>query len=121
MFNWKIVVMVLIFLVVADKVITLVNLNQIKKNFPEIDPIKAEKNTIARLFFNKLGLVGGTILYLFISIITVFLALLLLNLTLGAFDITNSLSISLYIIMMWYGFVIFNNLYFFLKFSKIIP
>lgn len=120
-FNWKIVIIVLIALVIADKAITVVNLNAIKKNFPNVDPLKAERNPIARFFFQKFGLYGGTIPFGFLSIITTILAVLLLNLTLGAFKVPNSLSISLYIIILYYGFTISNNLFFLLKFSKVIP
>jgi len=120
-FNWSIVIIILMTLVIADKAITIINLKTIEKNFPEVDTLKAEKNPLARFFFNKFGIYGGSFLYAIISLITVILFILLLSFTLNAFKITNSLSIALYIAMLWYGFVIFNNLYFFLKFSKIIP
>jgi len=120
-FNWKIVIIVLVALVIADKAITVANLNAIKKNFPEVDSLKAEKNPIARFFFQKFGLEGGTFLYSIISIATVLLFMFLLNLTLTAFKVPNSLSICLYVVMLWYGFVIFNNFYFLLKFSRVIP
>ena len=120
-FNWKIVIVVLILLVVADKVITIVNLNAIKKNFPEVDPIKAEKNPLARFFFQKFGLIGGTILYGIISLLTLFLVMFLLSIFLNGLNVPNALSISLYVIMIIYGFVLMNNLYFLLKFSKVIP
>lgn len=120
-FNWKIVITILIILVVADKLITVANLNAIKKNFPKIDPLKAEKNPLARFFFQKFGLTYGTILYGIISVITTLVFILLLNWTLSLFHVPNSLSISLYVTMLWYGLVITNNTYFFLKFSKVIP
>ena len=120
-FNWKIVIIVLIALVIADKAITVANIQAVKKNFPKIDPLKIEKNPIAKLFFTKFGLLYGTILYGIISIITTLIFILLLNWTLGLFLIPNSLSISLYVTMLWFGFVITNNVYFLLKFSKLIP
>ena len=120
-FNWKIVIIVLVALVIADKAITVANLNAIKKNFPEIDPLKAEKNPIAKFFFQKFGLNGGTFLYSIVSLLTALLFIFLLNLTLTAFKVPNSLSISLYVIMLWYFIVIGNNLFFLLKFSKVIP
>ncbi len=119
-FNWKIVIIVLILLVVADKVITVVNLNAIKKNFPKVDPITAEKNPLARFFFQKFGLMWGTILYGIISIFTAFLFLFLLSTFLNGLNVPNALSISLYVFMLFYGFILMNNLYFLLKFSKVI-
>ncbi len=120
-FNWKIVIFVLIALVVADKLITVANLNAIKKNFPKIDPLKAEKNPIAKLFFQKFGLTYGTILFGIVSIITTLLFILLLNWTLSLFHVPNSMNIALWVTMIWYFLVIGNNTYFLLKFSRIIP
>ena len=120
-FNWQIVIVVLILLVVADKAITVVNLNAIKKNFPKVDPITAEKNPLASFFFQKFGLTGGTILYGIISLLTAFLFMFLLSTFLNGLNVPNALSISLYVLMIFYGFVIANNLYFLLKYSKLIP
>lgn len=120
-FNWKIVIVVLILLVTADKLITVANINAVKKNFPKVDSLSIEKNPIAKFFFTKFGLVYGTILYGMISIITTLIFLLLLNWTLILFHVPNSLSISLYVTMLWFFIVIGNNVYFLLKFSRIIP
>ena len=97
------------------------NLNAIKKNFPEVDPITAEKNPLARFFFEKFGLTGGTILYGIISIFTVLLAMFFLSTFLKGLNVPNALSISLYVLMIIYGFVLANNLFFLLKYSKLIP
>ena len=120
-FNWKIVIIVLVALVIANKALTVANLSAIKKNFPEIDPLKAEKNPIARFFFQKFGLEGGTFIYSIISLATALLFIFLLNLTLTAFKVPNSLSICLYVVMMWYFLVLGNNLFFLLKYSKVVP
>ena len=114
-FNWKIVIIVLILLVVADKVITVANLNAIKKNFPEVDPIEAEKNPLASFFFQKFGLTWGTILYGIISLLTAFLFMFLLSTFLNGLNVPNALSISLYVLMIIYGFVLANNLFFLLS------
>ncbi len=119
-FNWKIVIIVLIILVVADKAITIVNLNAIKKNFPKVDPITAEKNPLARFFFQKFGLTWGTILYGIISLLTAFLFLFFLSTFLNGLNVPNALSISLYVFMIIYGFILMNNLFFLLKYSKVI-
>lgn len=120
-FNWKIVIIVLIALVVADKLITVANIQAVKKNFPKINTLRVEKNLLAKFFFTKFGLLYGTIFYSILSIITTLISILLLNWTLSLFGVPNSLSISLYVIMMWFGLVITNNVYFLLKFSRIIP
>jgi len=121
MFNWKVVILILVLLTIADKAITVANLNAIKKNFPDIDPLKAEKNPIARFFFQKCGLIWGTIIYGVIGLLTALLFMLVLNLMLSTVGVPNSLSISFYVVMIIYGITITNNLYFFLKYSRIIP
>ena len=120
-FNWKIVIIILVALVIADKALTVANLSAIKKNFPNVDPLNAEKNPIAKFFFQKFGLEGGTFLYSIVSLATALLFMFLLNLTLTAFKVPNSLSICLYVVMIFYGIVIGNNLFFLLKFSKVVP
>lgn len=120
-FNWAIVLIVIIVLVGIDKAITLINILQVEKNFPQSDPLSIEKNPLAKSFFKQFGLWGGTVLYFFFSILTFIAALLLLGWTLKLFHVTNYQSIALYVLMIWYGFVISNNFYFFLKFSRWVP
>ncbi len=120
-FNWKIVIIILVALVVADKLITVANINAVKKNFPKIDPLSIERNPLAKWFFQKCGLVWGTILYGIVSIITILIFMFLINSFLKSVGVTNSLSVSLWIAMVFYGIVILNNLYFLLKYSKIVP
>ena len=120
-FNWTIVIFIIIALIAADKLLTVTNINAVEKNFPEIDPLKIEKNLLAKEFFKQHGLLLGTITFGIFSFICFFIALFLLHWCLKLFHVTNSLSISLYFIMMWYFFTIGNNTYFFLKYSRIIP
>lgn len=120
-FDWKIVLLIIILLVVADKLITVANIHAVSKNFPDKDPLAIEKNPLAKEFFKQYGLLWGTMLYGVFSLITFLIALGLLHLCLKLFGVSNSLSIALYVVMIWYGFVITNNLYFYLKFSQIIP
>jgi len=105
----------------VDKAITIANIKSVEKNFPDIDKFSIEKNPVAKFFFVKLGLGWGSLLYGILSIITFLIALILLEWTLKLFHISNSFSIALYAIIIFYGIVIFNNLFFLLKFSKIIP
>lgn len=120
-FNWTIVIFIIIALVAADKLLTVANINAVKENFPEIDPLKIEKNPLAREFFKQHGLMWGTITYGIFSLICFFAAMFLIHWMLKLFHVTNSLSIALYVVIVVYGFVICNNAYFFLKYSRIIP
>jgi len=119
-FNWTIIILIIIALVAADKLLTVANIKTVEKNFPNVDPFSIEKNPLAKAFFQQQGLVIGTIFYGIFSILTVIVFILLLNWSLKLCGLNNSLSISLYVILMIYGFVIFNNFYFLLKYSKII-
>lgn len=112
----KIVLLLIIFLLLAfaDKFITTVNINQAKRNFPNANPLNIEKNPLARYFFTKLGIIGGSIIYGILSVISMFIAFYLLRIGLNE-------SLSLYFIFIVYGIVILNNLFFLLKFSRIIP
>lgn len=114
------VLLVIVLLVGADKLITAANIKAVEKNFPEIDRYSIEKNPLAKFFFKKCGLVGGTIIYFFLSVITFLIALKLLDLCLALFKVTNSFSIALWVMIILYCIVIGNNLFFLLKFSKVI-
>jgi len=115
---WVLIVIVL--LVGIDKVITFANIKAVEKNFPEIEPFSIEKNPLAKFFFEKCGLLLGTIFYFFLSVITFIIALLLLEWTLKLFGVVNASSISLYVMMIIYCIVIGSNLFFLLKFSKVV-
>jgi len=104
----------------VDKILTVANIKAVEKNFPDVNSLKIEKNPIARYFFNQFGLYYGSVLYFLLSIVTFLIAFLLLSWCLNLFNVTNSASISLYILFMWYFLIIGNNLFFLLKFSKII-
>jgi len=120
-FNWTIVIIIIISLVAADKLITVANIKAVEKNFPNVDPLSIEKNPLAKEFFKQHGLIYGSITYGLFSLICFFITMGLINLSLRLFNVTNSLSISFYIMIIVYGIVIMNNLFFFLKYSKIIP
>ncbi len=116
---WVLIVIVL--LVGVDKIITAANIKAVEKNFPEIDKYSIEKNPVAKFFFNKLGLLGGSIIYFVLSVITFLIALKLLDWSLSLFRVTNSFSIVLWIMIILYCIVIGNNLFFLLKFNQVIP
>ncbi len=114
--NWTIILIILFLLILADKVLTVMNVNAVTKNFPDAiknDPYKIEKNPIAKYFFVKFGLLWGSVIMSLLSIFQMYIAYYLLN---KAF---NS-QIALWVIIMLYGLVIVNNIFFYLKYSKII-
>jgi len=115
------VLIVIVVLVTLDKGLTFLNVKAVEKNFPEIDKFSIEKNPIARFFLKKCGLIGGTIIFGIISIILFFIALILFELTLKAFGVVNAFSISLYIVILIYCLTIGHNLFFLLKFSRVVP
>ena len=119
-FNWTIVIFIIIALVAADKLLTVANINAVKKNFPKVDPLSIEKNPLAKAFFQQQGLLMGSIFYGIFSVLCFIAFMFLLSWTLKFLGVDNSLSISLYVIIIFYGLVIVNNFYFLLKFSKII-
>lgn len=118
-FVWVLILIVL--LVGVDKAITVANIKAVEKNFPEVNKYDIEKNPIAKSFFNKYGLAWGTIFYGLLSVITFLIALKILDWSISLFKVTNSFSIALWIMVILYCIVIGNNLFFLLKFSKVIP
>jgi len=119
--NWGYILILIVCLVALDKTLTVLNINAVEKNFPNVDKLSIEKNPLAKEFFKQYGLMWGTLLYGLFSILTFIVALFLLKWCLSLFHVQNALSISLWVLTIWYGFVISNNLYFLLKFSRIVP
>jgi hypothetical protein len=110
----SVVLGIIILFVIADKLLTVANISQVRNNFPDVeDPIKVEKNPVARWLFKQSGLFLGSVILGIITIITTFLGYLLMKRSWGE-------GVALYIIFMLYAFIIFNNLYFFLKYSRVI-
>ena len=101
-FNWTIIIFIIIALVAADKILTIANIRAVEKNFPDVDALSIEKNPLAREFYKQQGLMIGSIIYGIFSILTFILAIFLLNWSLKSFGLTNSMSISLYVMIIWY-------------------
>ena len=111
-----ILISVLTFLVILDKGLTIANIIQVNKHFPESnkeDYFKVEQNPMAKWFFETFGLWRGSFIFGVVSILIGLVAYLILALLFGE-------RVSLWIICIIYGFVIFNNFYFLLKYSKVI-
>lgn len=112
--NLLIVLIIFILLVTADKGLTVLNIKLTQKNLPEAvkdNPNQAEKNPLAKYFFDKFGLYGGTGIYWIISLITLFIGFFVLKYFFNE-------NIALYSIMIIYGFVLANNIFFVLKYSE---
>lgn len=109
---WTILLIFLI-ITILDKGITVINIHQVQKNFPETDALSIEKNPLAKKSFENFGLLWGSIVYGLVSIITMILFFLLLRWSFNEY-------IALYSFFIIYGIVIVNNLFFLLKYSKII-
>jgi hypothetical protein len=119
--NWTYILILIVLLVTLDKVLTVINIKSVEKNFPGVNRLDIEKNPLAKEFFKQYGLFGGSVLYGIFSILTFLLALYLLKWCLSLFNVGNPLSISLWALTIWYSIVIGNNLFFLLKFNKLIP
>ena len=106
----------LVVFTILDKGLTYINLKQIEHNFPQADALKAEKNPVNRFLFAKFGLTGGTIAMFFFSI-TYYIAIWFgLSLLFGK----NTQNTTLYVFFLIAGFTISNNIYFLLKYSRVI-
>lgn len=120
--NYIIILLIIIAIVALDKGITYASIKSVEKNFPEVkDPITIEKNPLARWFFYKFGLIGGTILYGIVSVFTVALTLYILYIPLSWVWPETALTIAVWLIIVIYFLAIGNNVAFFLKFNKVIP
>lgn len=111
----KILMILLIFILLigVDKALTITNIKTVEKNHPGINPLQIEKNPIAKWFMEKFGAVYGSLAYSFVSLGTMFLAFFILRGLFGE-------NWALYIIFIIMGLVIMNNLFWFLKYSRII-
>ena len=118
--NWYTIIIVALVLITLDKGITVMNIKAVEKNHPDIDRFSIERNPIAKAAFGKFGLSGGSIIYWFFSLATFFFAMMLFYYPAKAWAPTNAWGVSLYVMMIFYSFVIMNNFYFFLRYSKLL-
>ena len=120
MVNWTTILIVIILLVTLDKTLTVLNINAVKKNNPGVDPLSIERNPIAKWCFQKTGLGWGSVLYGIFSVGTFLLAMWLFSFPARAYAPDNAMGVSFYVMMLFYGFIIVNNAYFFLRYSKLL-
>ena len=120
MVNWTTIIIVIILLVTLDKTLTVLNINAVKKNNPGVDPISVERNPIAKWSFQKTGLLWGSIIYGIFSVGTFLLAMWFFHYPAKIYAPDNAWGVSFYVLMLFYGFVIFNNFYFFLRYNNLL-
>jgi len=118
--NWTTIIIVAIILITLDKGLTVLNIKAVEKNNPGIDALSIEKNPVAKFAFQKTGLFWGSILYGIFSLATFFFALLLFYYPARAWAPDNAVGVSFYIMTIIYFFIIGNNFYFFLRYSKLL-
>lgn len=120
MVNWIVIIIAAVLLISADKIITVMNIKAVQKNFPTAEPYSIEKNPFARSMFQKFGLLYGTIIYGIFSLATFFFAMLILYYPCKWWAPTNAWNVAFYILCIFYAFVLMNNTYFLLRYSKLI-
>ncbi len=120
-FHWPTVFLLIITLVFLDKFLTVQNLMALQKNFPETNHLEAEKNPMARWFFQKMGLIWGSVVFGIISIGLFLLALFIFGSIFTFFWPNTGYSIALWLLTVWYMIVVGNNLFFLLKYSRVVP
>lgn len=120
MVNWITFVIIAVVLVTLDKGLTYASIRAVEKNYPTVDPLTIEKNPAAKWFFSHFGFEWGSVLFGIVSVVSFFVALGLLFLTVRSFFPSNPWGISLYVMFLVYGFVIINNVYMLLKHSNLL-
>ena len=118
--NWTTIFLIAVMLIAADKIITVMNINAVQRNNPQINALQIEKNPIAKFSFEKMGLLWGSVVYGLFSLATFYFALLLLYYPAKIFAPENPWGIALYVLIMGYALVIANNLYFLLRYNKLL-
>jgi hypothetical protein len=120
MVNFYTIIIIAIILITVDKGLTVLNIKAVEKNNPSVDALSIEKNPVAKFSFQKTGLLWGSILYGIFSLATFFFAMLLFYYPAKAWAPDNAVGVSFYVMVMIYGFIIFNNFYFWLRYSKLL-
>ena len=107
-FKFIIIALVLIFL---DKLITVMTILRVEKNYPNKDKFSVEKNPLALYFFKNFGLNLGSVFYFILSYFTFNFSVWLLSFLIGTLYAFYSISFI-------YVLVIINNVKWFIKFGN---
>jgi len=118
--NWYTVIIVALVLITLDKGITIMNIKVVEKNYPNVDPYSIERNPVAKFTFQKFGLYGGSAIYWVFALATFFFAILLFYYPAKAWAPGTAVPVAFYVMCIFYSFVIMNNFYFLLKYSKLL-
>ena len=106
MINIKILLIIFIIFIAADKLLTFWNMQILSQSNPNF--LQAEQNPMARWFFTKFGLILGTILFGLVSLAITFILYYSLSSVFAPIKV-------LWFIFILYGFVIFNNSFYLIK------
>jgi len=85
---------------------------------PGVNPYSVEKNPVAKISFEKFGLIWGTIIYWIFSVITFVAAVWFLSYPAKIIAPANPYGVALYAVVIMYGFVVANNFYFLFRYNK---
>ena len=105
--DFKILLLIFVLLVFADKALTMMNLTVLSKDKPA-NYLDAEQNIAAKWFFQKCGLLWGSILFGIVTLCTLFIMFY-------CFKSVFGVDKTLWFIFLVYGAVIFNNIFYLLK------
>lgn len=114
--DFKLLLIIFIVIVCLDKGLTAWSVIEVNKHFPQAtvgDYYKIEQNPVAKWFYEQYGLLGGSIIYGIISVITLFIFFWI-------FQWIFNERVALWVIFIFYGLVLANNTYFLLKYSEVI-
>jgi len=120
MTNWTTILIIIVILVALDKTITVMNIKAVARNHPDTNALSIEKNPVAKWSFEKMGLLWGSLAYGLFSIATFLFALLLFYYPAKYYAPDNAVNVAFYVMMIFYGAVIFNNLYFYLRYNNLL-
>jgi hypothetical protein len=106
------VILLIIGIVLADKILTVINIKSVQKNYPRADPLQIEQNPLAKWFFKKSGLLWGSIFYSIISITVALIAYFSFRTLWGS-------EVAIGIVLIVYIIVLINNLgWLFFKYGR---
>jgi len=106
MISLKVLLIIFVIIIAADKLLTLWNMQILANNNPNY--LQAEKNIAARWFFGKFGLIGGTILFGMLTLISLLVVYYSFSFVFNPYKV-------LWVIFVIYGFTIANNSYYLIK------
>lgn len=107
-----IILAIFLVLILLDKSLTVLNLTLAQKTNPQ-QYMTIEKNPAQKFFFENYGLLGGALIYGFLTLVTLLFAYYMLT-----FAFTPERS--LWFIVILYSIVIGNNAFFSLKFGGLL-